>query len=128
MDSPSNIRWQRVNTEPFEYAIQQGRFGDEFVKLLDGTCLRRIPVDVARPTCGMAIADDEAVMAVGRFVIEAMKCRKVLGFQGQHPLFVEYFDNKDICEVSNAAGDSLMVFDGLRSDDPPRSVTFRRVE
>lgn len=38
---PSNIRWQRVNDEPFEYAIQQGRFGDEFVKLLDGTCLRR---------------------------------------------------------------------------------------
>jgi hypothetical protein len=30
-----------VNGEPFEYAIQQGRFGDEFVKLLDGSCLRR---------------------------------------------------------------------------------------
>ncbi len=35
------VRWQRVNSEPFEYAIQQGQFGDEFVKLLNGTCLRR---------------------------------------------------------------------------------------
>lgn len=35
------VRWQRVNDEPFEYAIQQGRFGDEFVKLLNGECLRR---------------------------------------------------------------------------------------
>lgn len=36
-----SVRWQRVNAEPFEYCIQQGRFGDEFVKLLDGSCLRR---------------------------------------------------------------------------------------
>ena len=35
------VRWQRVNAEPFEYAIQQGPHGDEFVKLLDGSCLRR---------------------------------------------------------------------------------------
>lgn len=35
------VRWQRVNDEPFEYAIQQGPHGDEFVKLLDGSCLRR---------------------------------------------------------------------------------------
>jgi hypothetical protein len=35
------VRWMRVNDEPFEYAIQQGRNGDEFVKLLNGTCLRR---------------------------------------------------------------------------------------
>jgi hypothetical protein len=35
------VRWARVNNEPFEYAIQQGSFGDEFVKLLDGSCLRR---------------------------------------------------------------------------------------
>jgi hypothetical protein len=36
-----DIRWQRVNDEPFEYAIQQGAHGDEFVKLLNGNCLRR---------------------------------------------------------------------------------------
>lgn len=44
----SEIRWQRVNDEPFEYAIQQGPHGDEFIKLLDGSCLRRTPcVDAA---------------------------------------------------------------------------------
>jgi hypothetical protein len=37
----SNVRWARVNSEPFEYAIQQGPHGDEFVKLLDGSCLHR---------------------------------------------------------------------------------------
>jgi hypothetical protein len=35
------IRWQRVNDEPFEYAIQQGPHGDEFVKLIGNICLRR---------------------------------------------------------------------------------------
>jgi hypothetical protein len=35
------IQWQCVNDDPFEYAIQQGAHGDEFVKLLNGTCLRR---------------------------------------------------------------------------------------
>lgn len=35
------LRWQRVNSEPCEYAIQQGPHGDEFVKLLDGSCLER---------------------------------------------------------------------------------------
>jgi hypothetical protein len=35
------FRWQRVNHESFEYAIQQGPFGDEFVKLVGGSCLRR---------------------------------------------------------------------------------------
>lgn len=37
----SEIQWRRVNDEPYEYAIQQGPHGDEFVKLLDGSCLRR---------------------------------------------------------------------------------------
>ena len=36
-----DIQWRRVNDEPFEYAIQQGPHGDEFVKLLDGSSLRR---------------------------------------------------------------------------------------
>lgn len=40
------IRWQRVNDEPYEYAIQKGPHGDEFVKLLDGSCLRRGPFRV----------------------------------------------------------------------------------
>lgn len=35
------IRWSRVNGECFEYAIQQGPHGDEFVKLLNGACLKR---------------------------------------------------------------------------------------
>ena len=39
--APEGIKWARVNDEPFEYAIQQGQHGDEFVKLLNGTCLRR---------------------------------------------------------------------------------------
>lgn len=43
------VRWQRVNGEPFEYAIGQGRFGDEFVKLADGSCLRR---PISRVTWG----------------------------------------------------------------------------
>lgn len=33
--------WRRINDEMFEYAIKQGQFGDEFVKLPDGSCLRR---------------------------------------------------------------------------------------
>jgi hypothetical protein len=37
----SPITWRKVNDEPFEYAIQKGPYGDEFVNLLDGTCLRR---------------------------------------------------------------------------------------
>lgn len=41
MDEPEYITWRRVNDEPFEYAIQQGHHGDEFVKLLNGKCLRR---------------------------------------------------------------------------------------
>jgi hypothetical protein len=35
------MRWQSVNDEPYEYAIQQGLHGNEFVKLPNGTCLRR---------------------------------------------------------------------------------------
>lgn len=35
------VRWARVNDEPFEYAIQKGPYGDAFVMLLNGTCLRR---------------------------------------------------------------------------------------
>lgn len=40
-DKQEQIKWRRVNDSPFEYAIQQGLHGDEFVKLIDGTCLRR---------------------------------------------------------------------------------------
>lgn len=35
------IKWRRVSEDSFEYAIQQGPHGDEFVKLLDGSYLRR---------------------------------------------------------------------------------------
>lgn len=35
------LRWQRINGEPFEYAIHQGSHGDEFVRDYDGSCLRR---------------------------------------------------------------------------------------
>ena len=45
------VQWRRVNEEPFEYAIQQGPHGDEFVKLSDGTCLRRpLPPSNGRDT------------------------------------------------------------------------------
>lgn len=37
----SNVQWRQVNGDQFEYAIQQGPHGDEFVKLLDGSCLCR---------------------------------------------------------------------------------------
>jgi hypothetical protein len=37
----SEVRWGRVNSDPVEYAIQRGPHGDEFVKLLDGSCLHR---------------------------------------------------------------------------------------
>jgi hypothetical protein len=51
------IRWQRVNDEPFEYAIQQGPNGDEFVKLLNGSYLRRtLPGEPGAdlcPNCGL---------------------------------------------------------------------------
>ncbi len=36
-----DIQWRQVNGEPFEYAIQQGRHGDEFVRLASGECLKR---------------------------------------------------------------------------------------
>lgn len=35
------FRWQRVNDEPFEYGIGHGPNGDEFLKLADGSSLRR---------------------------------------------------------------------------------------
>lgn len=44
---PSNLNgtvpycWRRVNAELVEYAIATGRFGDEFVKLSDGSSLSR---------------------------------------------------------------------------------------
>lgn len=50
-DACRDIRWQRVNDEPFEYAIQQGPHGDAFVKLLNGMCLRR-PLSPAPATTG----------------------------------------------------------------------------
>jgi hypothetical protein len=43
--TPTSVRWQRVNDEPFEYAIQQGLHGDEFVKLPNRECLRRRVVE-----------------------------------------------------------------------------------
>ncbi len=36
-----DIQWRRVNDEPYEYAVQQGPHGVEFVKLLNGACLCR---------------------------------------------------------------------------------------
>lgn len=39
----SEVRWQRVNDDGFEYAIKQGPHGDEFV-VMGGLCLRRAPV------------------------------------------------------------------------------------
>jgi hypothetical protein len=41
-DLSQGVRWAIVNDEPFEYAIQLGPHGDEFVKLLNGECLRAI--------------------------------------------------------------------------------------
>lgn len=42
LDQPDpNYRWQRVNDEPFEYAIVRGDLGDGFVRMLDGSFLRR---------------------------------------------------------------------------------------
>lgn len=35
-----DYQWRQVNGEPFEYAIQQGPHGDDFVKV-GGECLRR---------------------------------------------------------------------------------------
>lgn len=43
------VTWRRVNLDPYEYAIQQGQHGDEFVKLLDGSCLRRNLTEMDRP-------------------------------------------------------------------------------
>jgi hypothetical protein len=35
------VTWRRVNEEPREYAITRGQFGDEFIKLPDGSTLSR---------------------------------------------------------------------------------------
>jgi hypothetical protein len=51
------IQWRRVNDEPFEYAIQQGPHGDEFVKLISGSCLRR-SIDVAQAVAARAPASE----------------------------------------------------------------------
>ena len=48
LENHEGIRWARVNDEPFEYAIQEGPFGDEFVKLLNGKCLRRAVSDMTK--------------------------------------------------------------------------------
>jgi hypothetical protein len=62
------IEWRRVNGEPFEYAIQQGPCGDEFVKLLDGSCLRRM-APLARPKT----IDESLSVAFGPGQIEIIK-------------------------------------------------------
>jgi hypothetical protein len=41
-DLSQSVRRAIVNDEPFEHAIQLGPHGDEFVKLLNGECLRAI--------------------------------------------------------------------------------------
>ena len=50
----SDVQWRNVNGDGFEYAIQQGPHGDEFVKLLDGSCLRKAVEEAA---------DDETLAA-----------------------------------------------------------------
>lgn len=40
-DCGEGVQWRRVNDEPYEYAVQQGPHGDEFVKLSNGSCLCR---------------------------------------------------------------------------------------
>jgi hypothetical protein len=37
----SEVRWYRLNDEPFEYAIQDVPNGEALVQLKDGTYLRR---------------------------------------------------------------------------------------
>lgn len=39
----SPIKWRKVNEDDLEYAIQEGPHGDEFVRLLDSSCLSRSP-------------------------------------------------------------------------------------
>jgi hypothetical protein len=46
------FEWRRVNDEPFEFAIRQGRHGDEFIKTTDGECLRRAAPNTRRPVPG----------------------------------------------------------------------------
>ena len=51
-----NVVWRQVNMEPYEYAVQQGPHGDEFVKLLDGSCLRRSIQEIAMCiVCGKSV-------------------------------------------------------------------------
>jgi hypothetical protein len=62
------IRWARVNDEPFEYAIQQGPHGDEFVKLINGLCLRR-SIDPAQGSVDRDML--AALQAVNKLISEA---------------------------------------------------------
>lgn len=60
------VLWSRVNDEPFEYAIQKGPHGDEFVKLINGTCLRRSTAGVAQGSLDPAV---EKVILIARDVV-----------------------------------------------------------
>jgi hypothetical protein len=54
VDLSRMVEWRRVNGELWEYAIQQGPHGDEFVKMTDGTCLSR-PIDFNAPPSFMGV-------------------------------------------------------------------------
>lgn len=74
------IEWRRVNDELFEYAVQRGGHGDEFVRLLDGSLLRRrlAPevelfraalqniIETPRDSCGNCDCKQIAMEALGK--------------------------------------------------------------
>ncbi len=55
------VLWARVNDEPFEYAIQKGQHGDEFVRLLNGWFLHR-PIAPAHGSRESGIKECAALM------------------------------------------------------------------
>lgn len=87
------VAWGRVNDEPFEYAIQQGPHGDEFVKLLDGPSLRR-PLPAPH------------VEALVRALSKAGYCASTTG-DGEHQIKIGFPSLKEMQDAHQALGAAL---------------------
>jgi len=61
VEGSEQVAWRVINGEPFEYAIQRGPHGDEFVKLLSGECLRR-PAFSAKENLRVLLEESRAAL------------------------------------------------------------------
>ena len=95
-DLTQGVRWSRVNDEPFEYAIQIGPHGDEFVKLLNGDRLRRPAEEIERlraaKAAALKLADERAIEAVELRAMLASANERVAEMQHEAGMYHSLYD------------------------------------